>query len=49
MAKNIKNLIVALIQDAAEKRCPKLRYIDGQPYAYCHVRKEWRRVRFNVK
>ena len=45
----IADKIRRALQDVQEQRMPKIRYIDGQPYAYCHVRREWRRVKFTDK
>ena len=47
MLKNIKNALIRALQDAAERKAPRIRWIDGLPYAYCHVRQEWVKVRFN--
>ena len=47
MAYKVVDTIRRALRDMAEKRRPNIRYIDGQPYAYCAVRKEWRKVRFH--
>ncbi len=45
--KMIRTVLMAY-RTAQERRFPtNIRRIDGELYAYCHIRKAWRKVRFH--
>ena len=47
MAFKILDAIRRALKDAQQRKLPQnIRMIDGKPYAYCYVRKMWRRVHF---
>lgn len=47
MFKLLKKMLTAY-RAAQEARFPSnIRRIDGELYAYCHIRKAWRKVRFH--